>query len=69
MLPQHTFQVILSTDGMSSFATFIYQDVTSLSIVRNFQTGFSAGDMRRFTGILQYSLGEINTYRIDGKLE
>ncbi len=66
MLPQHTFQVILSTDGMSSFATFIYQDVTSLSIG---QTGFSAGDRRRFTGILQYSLGEINTYRIDGKLE
>ncbi len=56
---------------MSSFATFIYQNVTSLSVhVRQtFQTGFSSGDRIRFTNILQNSLQEINTYRIDGKLE
>ncbi len=53
---------------MSSFATFIYQDVTSLSVGPNFQTGFSSGDKKRFTNILQNSLQEINTYRIDGKL-
>ena len=67
--PQYTFQVILSTDGISSFATFIYQNVTSLSVGQIFQTGFNSGDRRRFTNILQNSLREINTYRIDGKLE
>ncbi len=67
MFSQYTFQVILSTDGTSSFATFIYQNLTSLSVGQDFQTRFSSDDRRRSTNI--NSLREINTYRIDGKLE
>ncbi len=59
---------MLSTDGRSSFATIIYNDSISLDqINREFQTGFSAGDRRRFYNIPPNSNNSSNSFRIDGK--
>ena len=70
---QQTFQVVLATDGISSFAIFNYAnpnqvvDITSGSGV----IGFDAGDLIR--GITlpssegsNFTLGNVNIFRIDG---
>ena len=68
MYIQHTFQVVLSTDERSTFATFIYEDPVSVrQISRPFQIGLSAGDGSRFLNILPDSIQSTNTFRIDGK--
>ena len=58
---QMSFQVVLSTDGKTSFATFLYGDVirnllacdlnNSLDVLRRLTIGFNAGDRERFFNI------------------
>ena len=73
---QISFQVVLSTDGKTSFATFLYGDVirnllacdlnNGLNFLNGFVVGFNAGDRERFLNILRSDLEEINVFRIDG---
>ena len=74
---QISFQVVLSTDGKTSFATFLYDNViknllacdlnNSLDVLRRLTIGFNAGDRERFLNIPRSDLEEINVFRIDGK--
>ena len=71
-----SFQVVLSTDGNTSFAIFLYGDVirnllacdqnNSLDVLRYLTIGFNAGDQERFFNIPRSDLEEINVFRIDG---
>ena len=73
---QMSFQVVLSTDGKTSFATFLYGDVirnllacdlnNSLDALSELTVGFNAGDRERFFNIPKSDLEEINVFRIDG---
>ena len=73
---QITFQVVLSTDGNTSFATFLYGNVirnllacdflNSLSVLRRLTIGFNAGDRERYLNVPRSDLEEINVFRIDG---
>ena len=73
---QISFQVVLSTDGKTSFATFLYGDVirnlltcdlsNSLIVLKSLTIGFNAGDRERFFNIPRSDLKEINVFRIDG---
>lgn len=65
---QMTFQLILSSDGNSSFAALIYKDPERmLEIPGQKQVGFDAGDRRRGVNILGDTMLEgVNLYRIDG---
>ena len=58
---QYTFQVILLTDGRTSFAVFIY---SSLMISVYHMIGFYAED--RISSIQSDSLDTVNIFRIDG---
>jgi len=64
-LLQSSFQVVLSTNGMVSFAAFIYYDPSRL-IPDNQVIGFNAGDRRRLANIPVESLQVLNLFRIDG---
>ena len=69
------FQLVLSTKGKTSFASFIYED---LEMVNSFmsnngiatETGFDAGDESRGVKLSEdnYSIRRVNTFRIDGKV-
>jgi len=70
---QHSFQVVLSTDGLSSFAFFIYEDPGIVNYISPHQVGFNAGDRvgginivgsrsAAYTG----NLAQVNIYSIDG---
>ena len=71
-----SFQVVLSTDGKTSFATFLYGDVirnllacdlhNNLNVLDRLTIGFNAGDRERFLNIPRSDLEEINVFRIDG---
>lgn len=69
-----TFQLILSTDGETSFATFIYEDLnTTRDIVFRVKgaIGFDAGDESRSSVVLgnnrnDFPLRNVNVFRIDG---
>ena len=73
---QMSFQVVLSTDGITSFAIFLYGNVirnllacdlnNSLDVLKNLTIGFNAGDRERFLNISRSDLEEINVFRIDG---
>ena len=73
---QMSFQVVLSTDGKTSFATFLYGDVirnllacdlhNNLNVLDRLTIGFNAGDRERFLNIPRSDLEEINAFRIDG---
>ena len=73
---QMSFQVVLSTDGKTSFATFLYGDVirnllacdlnNSLDALSELTVEFNAGDRERFFNIPKSDLEEINVFRIDG---
>lgn len=64
---QLTFQVVLSTDGRISFASFIYPDLSSIRQITGLvNTGFNAGDRARLSNIAVDSLGTVNLFRIDG---
>ena len=73
---QMSFQVVLSTDGITSFAIFLYGDVirnllacdlnNSLDVLRRLTIGFNAGDRGRILNIPRSDLEEINVFRIDG---
>ena len=72
---QMSFQVVLSTDGKTSFATFLYGNVISdllacdlnnSNALRRSTVGFNAGDRERFLNIPRSDLEEINVFRIDG---
>ena len=75
---QMSFQVVLSTDGNTSFAIFLYGNVirnllacdlnNSLDILRRLAVGFNAGDRVRFLNIPRSDLEEMNVFRIDGTL-
>ena len=69
------FQLVLSTEGKNSFASFIYED---LEIVNSFMSNngiateirFDAGDESRGVKLSEdnYFLQGVNTFRIDGKV-
>ena len=68
-----SFQVVLSTDGKTSFATFLYGNVIRnflacdlLTVLNGLTIGFNAGDRERFLNIPRSDLEEINVFRIDG---
>ena len=73
---QISFQVVLSTDGKTSFAAFLYGEVIrnllacdlhkSLYVFDELAIGFNAGDRERFLNIPRSDLEEINVFRIDG---
>ena len=73
---QMSFQVVLSTDGKTSFATLLYDDVirnllacdlnNSLDVFYGLSIGFNAGDRERFFNIPKIDLEKINVFRIDG---
>ena len=66
------FQLVLSTKGKTSFASFIYED---LEMVNSFisnngiatEIGFDAGDDSRGVKLSEV-LRRVNTFRIDGKV-
>ena len=65
----HTFQLILSTNGEVSFAALIYEDIAS----KRGQVRFDSGDEIRFTVFdldtnttSPAGLSDVNVYRIDG---
>ena len=65
---QLSFQVVLVTDRMSSFAMIIYDNLATvqslLSLGSAVQVGFNAGDRQRYLNV--NSLQQVNVYRIDG---
>lgn len=68
-----TFQVILSTDGETSFATFIYGNLlTTINIVSSGGAiGFDSGDQGRSATVFDvnqqnFPLRILDTFRIDG---
>ena len=68
-----SFQVVLSTDGKTSFATFLYGNVVRnllacdlLSSLNVWRRGFNAGDRKRFLTIPRSDIETINVFRIDG---
>lgn len=64
---QLTFQVVLSTDGRASFATFIYPNISNIRQSSGRQVvGFNAGDRNRLSNIAVNSLETVNLFRIDG---
>ena len=64
---QLTFQAVLATDGMVSFAVFIYADTDELVSIEDMSTiGFNAGDRTRLANFMPDSLGTVNVFRIDG---
>ena len=73
---QMSFQVVLSTDGNTSFAIFLYGDIirnllacdlnSSLNVFRRLTVGFNAGDRERYLNIPRSDLEEINVFLIDG---
>ena len=66
------FQLVLSTEGKTSFASFIYEDLEKVnSFISNSgiaaDIGFDAGDKSR--GVkLSEDIQRVNTFRIDGKV-
>ena len=60
------FQAVLSTDGVRSFAIFMYESLNSLPPYPSHQIGFNAGDGIRTSNIQPDSLENINVFRIDG---
>ena len=70
LLLQYTFQAVLATDGVTSFAIFLYGDITTLDLPDELptQTGFNAGDGEHLSNIPVNSLEHVNIYRIDGIL-
>ena len=71
-----SFQVVLSTDGITSFAIFLYGNVirnllacdlnNSLDVLRRLTIGFNAGDRKRFLNIPKSDLEEINVFHSHG---
>ena len=70
---QGTFQVILPTNGHTTFAVFIYENLGLIDEIGNYQVGFNSGrrdkslniagaSFARYTG----NLRQISAYRIDG---
>ena len=69
------FQLVLSTEGKTSFASFIYEDLEKVnSFISNSgiaaDIGFDAGDKSRGVKLSEdnYFLQRVNTFRIDGKV-
>ena len=56
----------MATDGRTSFAIFLYGDVSILNAIDS-QTGFNSGDGVEFSNIQVSSISRVNVYRIDGK--
>lgn len=73
---QLAFQTILLTDGVSSFAVFVYANTIPILMTPLRQVGFDAGDQFKSTTILPYNVNESNVdvisiemvFRIDGML-
>ena len=64
---QLLFQVVLVTDMTSSFAIFIYDDLSTVQRLSiPVQVGFNAGDQQRYLNIPVNYLQQVNVYRIDG---
>ena len=70
---QGTFQAILATDGATTFAVFIYDEIDLVDEIQYYQVGFNSGDDAKFLNIVgrcpaMYTgnLQEINAFRIDG---
>lgn len=63
---QVTFQTVISTDGVRSFAAFIYSN-DSIEFMRNNRVpvGFDAGDQEKAAN-LSFSESGVYVYRIDG---
>lgn len=76
LISQVSFQLLLSTDGTRSFATFIYADlhiVQRIIIQGNSDIGFDAGDLTRSASVLDTNRNgffptSTYTFRIDGIL-
>lgn len=69
-IPQPTFQVVLSTNGVASFAALVYQDPSEVAS-GGYQAGFDAGDSMRGINLLgaesiNWSPQGVNIFRIDG---
>ena len=65
---QQTFQLILATDGRTSFAIFLYSDpegVKNIINSGNGAIGFDAGDEKRSVRI-PIIVNNTNVFRIDG---
>ena len=72
---QIAFQVVLLTDGLTSFAIFSYVDLDPILAVINRQVGFDAGDGNRSATLLSVanptnnnSISPTSIFRIDGNL-
>lgn len=69
-----SLQVVFSTDGVSSFAAFLYNDPTFLDITKTRQIGFDAGDRLNASVVVNLGLpnsgimSTTNIFRIDGML-
>ena len=70
-----SFQLVLSTEGKTSFASFIYEDLETVnSFISNSEIavgiGFHAGDGSRGVKLSEknHSLQGANTFHIDGKV-
>ena len=58
---------MLVTDGTSSFAMVLYNNLENLrGVAAPIQVGFNAGDRQRYLNIPVNSLQQVNVYRIDG---
>lgn len=62
---QFLVQVALITDGVNSFAIFLYEDPADILGVPAVRVGFSAGQGMKMTDVLD-SLETMNIFRIDG---
>ena len=67
---QPTFQVVLSTNGIVSFAALVYQDPSEV-VSSGYKVGFDAGDRTRGVNLLgadsiNWSPQGINIFRVDG---
>ena len=64
---QQTFQLVLATDGRTSFAIFLYGDPGKIKNIINSGSGaigFDSGDERRSVRVP--ILSNTNVFRIDG---
>ena len=71
-LLQGSFQTTLLTDGSTSFAVFVYENLALIDEIQSYQVGFNLGD-GGFLNIIgtRYALyteelNAINAFRIDG---
>ena len=66
---QPTFQLVLASDGRSTFAIFLFDDLVDLTgdyVRSHVSTGFSKPDETTILRLISRTLNRVNIYRVEG---